>query len=146
MFENQQSLPSLRVVQTSGQRLKPRRAMSRHVKKENKISRPHASAVLADEHREAKDRPFYEIVRDGPRMPSLDVLERKEVLQVFAQRIAQLPLASKKVLAMYYYENLPISEIADCLNLPACRVDEVLTQTVGLLRNDLLNRARALNE
>jgi len=79
-------------------------------------------------------------------MPSLGVLERKEVLQVFAQRIAQLPLASKKVLAMYYYENMPISEIADCLNLPACRVDEVLTQTVGLLRNDLLNRARALNE
>ena len=144
MFENQQSLPSLRVVQTSGQRVKARRATRRHVKKENEISRPHASAILADEHGEAKDRPFYEIVRDGPRMPSLDVLERKEVLQVFAQRIARLPLASKKVLAMYYYENLPISEIADCLNLPASRVDEVLTQTVGLLRNDLLNRA--LNE
>ncbi len=113
------------------------------MKKENEISRPHASAILADEG-EAKDRPFYEIVRNGPRIPSLDVLERKEVLQVFAQRIAQLPLESKKVLAMYYYENLPISEIGDCLNLPASRVDEVLTQTVGLLRNDLLNRA--LNE
>ncbi len=55
-----------------------------------------------------------------------------------AQHIAQLPLASKKLLAMYYYENLPISEIAACFNLPACRIYETLTQTVGLLGNDVL--------
>ena len=70
-------------------------------------------------------------------MPSFDVLERKEVLPLFARRIAQLPLTSKKILAMYYYENLPTSWIAACFNLSACRVDEILTQTVGLLRNDL---------
>jgi DNA-directed RNA polymerase specialized sigma subunit len=62
------------------------------------------------------------------------VLERKEVILLLAQRIGQLPLASKKLLAMYYYENLPISEIADCFNLPGCRIYEILTQTVGLLR------------
>ena len=132
MFENQQSLPSLRVVQTCGQRLKPRRAMSRHVKKENEISRPHASAVLADEHREAKDRPFYEIVRDGPRMPSLDVLERKEVLQVFAQRIAQLPLGPKKVLAMHYHEHIPLSEIAACIGVTESLNCQIHAQTVGV--------------
>jgi len=49
-----------------------------------------------------------------------------------------LPLASKKLLAMYYYENLPISGIAGCFNLPACRIYEILRQTVGLLGNDLL--------
>jgi hypothetical protein len=54
-------------------------------------------------------------------------------------RIAvQLPLASKKLLAMYYYENLPISGIAACFNLPAWRIYEILRQTVGLLGNDLL--------
>jgi DNA-directed RNA polymerase specialized sigma subunit len=73
-----------------------------------------------------------------PLMSSLEVLEHKEVLSLLAQRIAQLPLASKKILAMYYYENLPISEIAACFNLPACHIEEILTQTVGLLRNDLL--------
>ena len=71
-------------------------------------------------------------------IPSLDVLERKELLSLLAQRIAQLPLASKKLLAMYYYENLPISGIAACFNLPGCRIYEILTQTVGLLGNDLL--------
>ena len=71
-------------------------------------------------------------------MPRLDVLERKELLPLLAQLIAQLPLGSRKLLAMYYYENLPTSWIAACFNLPACRVDEILTQTVGLLGNDLL--------
>jgi predicted DNA-binding protein YlxM (UPF0122 family) len=61
------------------------------------------------------------------------VLERKEVILLLAQRVGQLPLASKKLLAMYYYENLPISEIADCFNLPGCRIYEILTQTVGSL-------------
>jgi DNA-directed RNA polymerase specialized sigma subunit len=70
-------------------------------------------------------------------IPSLDVLERKAVLLRLAQRIAQLPMASKKLLAMYYYENLPIPEIADCFNLPGCRIYEIITQTVGLLGNDL---------
>jgi predicted DNA-binding protein YlxM (UPF0122 family) len=71
-------------------------------------------------------------------IPSSDLLERKTVLLLLAQRIAQLPMASKKLLAMYYYENLPISEIADCFNLPECRIYETLRQTVRLLGNDLL--------
>jgi DNA-directed RNA polymerase specialized sigma24 family protein len=108
------------------------------VKKQNEVSGPYATVTVADDHGDAKDRPFHEIVPDGPLMPGLEVLERKEVLPRLAQRIAQLPLASKKVLAMYYYENLPISGIAAYFNLPACRIDEILTQTVGLLQNDLL--------
>ena len=104
------------------------------MKKQNEV---YATATLADNHGDAKDWPFHETVQDGPLMPRLDVLERKELLPLLAQLIAQLPLGSRKLLAMYYYENLPTSWIAACLNLPACRVDEILTQTVGLLRNDL---------
>ncbi len=68
----------------------------------------------------------------------LDVLQRKDVLPRLAQRIAELPLWSQKMLAMYYYENLPISGIATCFDLPACRVNEILTQTVGSLRTEVL--------
>jgi DNA-directed RNA polymerase specialized sigma24 family protein len=110
-----------------------------NVKKQNEASEPYATATAAADHGDAKDWPFHEIVPDGPLMPGLDVLERKEVLPRLAERIAQLPPASKKVLAMYYYENLPISGIAACFDLPARRINEILTQTVGLLRNDLLN-------
>jgi RNA polymerase sigma factor FliA len=86
---------------------------------------------------DAQDRPFHGIIRDGRAMPSFDVLERKEVFPLLARRIAQLPLTSKKILAMYYYENLSISEIAACFDLHACRIDQILTQTVGLLENYL---------
>lgn len=56
------------------------------------------------------------------RFPAWDVFERKEVLPLLAQRIAQLPLASKKLLAMYYYDNLP--NIRDCgLLQSACMPD-----------------------
>jgi DNA-directed RNA polymerase specialized sigma24 family protein len=109
------------------------------VKKQDEVSGPHAAETIPDDHGDARDRPFHEIVRDGRSIPGFDVLERTEVLPLLAQRIAQLPLMSKKILAMCYYENLSISEIAACFNLPACRIDEILTQTVGLLGNYLLN-------
>src|SRR5580692_11806793 len=88
---------------------KPHTASRRNVKKQNAVSGPYATATLTDEHDDTRDQPFYEIVPDGFSIPSLDVLERKELLSLLAQRIAQLPLASKKLLAMYYYENLESS-------------------------------------
>ena len=108
------------------------------MKKQNDVSGPYATVILTNEHVDTKDQPFHEIVPDGFSIPSLNVLEQKEVLPLLAQRIAELPLVSKKVLAMYYYENLPISGIAACFNLPACRIYEILKETVGLLGNDLL--------
>ena len=99
----------------------------------------YTTATIPDDHGDARDRLFHEIVRDGRPIPNFDALDRKEVLPLLAQRIAQLPLMSKKILAMCYYENLSISEIAACFNLPASRIDEILTQTVGLLGNYLLN-------
>jgi DNA-directed RNA polymerase specialized sigma subunit len=107
-------------------------------KKQIDVSGPYATVTLTDEHGDTKDQPFHAIVPDNFSIPGLNVLERKEVLPLLAQRIAQLPLASKKLLAMYYYENLPISGIAACFNLPAWRIYEILRQTVGLLGNDLL--------
>ena len=109
------------------------------MKKQDEVSQTHATEAIPDDHGDVRDRLFHEFVRDGRSIPGFDALERKEVLPLLAQRIAQLPLMSKKVLAMCYYENLSISEIAACFNLPASRIDEILIQTVGLLGNYLLN-------
>ena len=109
------------------------------MKKQDELSQAQATETIPGDYGDARDRLFHEIVRDGRLIPGFDALERKEVLPLLAQRIAQLPLMSKKILAMCYYENLSISEIAACFNLPACRIDEILTQTVGLLGNYLLN-------
>jgi len=109
------------------------------VKKQDEVSQTHATEAIPDDHGDARDRLSHEIGRDGRSINRFDALQRKEVLPILAQRIAQLPLISKKILAMCYYENLSISEIAACFNLPASRIDEILTQTVGLLGNYLLN-------
>jgi RNA polymerase sigma factor (sigma-70 family) len=72
-------------------------------------------------------------------VPALDQVERKKTVTLLALRIAQLPQVPKKVLAMYYCENMPLSEIAACFGLTEYRIRQIRTKTVALLRNDLLS-------
>jgi len=67
-----------------------------------------------------------------------DPSDRNKVRELFAQRIAQLPQIPKKVLAMYYYENLRPAEIATGLGLTENEIELIRTQTVRLLRNKLV--------
>ena len=70
------------------------------MKNQDEVSQTRATETIPDDHGDPRDRLFHEIVRDGRSMPGFGALERKEVLPLFAQRIAQLPLMSKKILAM----------------------------------------------
>jgi RNA polymerase sigma factor for flagellar operon FliA len=92
-----------------------------------------------DEQSEVEDQSLHEIIPDDSCVAPLDVLERKEVLSLLAQRMEQLPAIPKKVLAMYYYENMRLSEIAACFGLTESRICQIHTQTVGQLRNYLVN-------
>ena len=67
-----------------------------------------------------------------------DPSDRNEVLELLAQRIAQLPRIPKKVLAMYYYENFPPAEIATEFGMTENEIELIRTQTVTLLQNDLV--------
>ena len=91
-----------------------------------------------DEQSEFEDQSMHEIIPDDSCIPALDVLERKEVLSLLTQRMAELPDMAKKVLAMYYYENMRLSEIAACFRLTESRICQIHTQTIGLLRNYLV--------
>jgi len=86
-----------------------------------------------------EDQSLHEIIPDDSCIAPLNALERKEVLSLLAQRMEQLPPVPKKVLAMYYYENMRLSEIAACFGLTESRICQIHTQTVGLLRNYLVN-------
>jgi RNA polymerase sigma factor FliA len=66
---------------------------------------------------------------------ALDVLERREVLALLAQRMAKLPDIQKKILALYYHENKQLSEIATHFGLTEARTIQIHQQTVELLRN-----------
>jgi RNA polymerase sigma factor for flagellar operon FliA len=92
-----------------------------------------------DEQSEFKDQSMHEIIPDDSCIPALDALERKEVLSLLIQRMAELPDMPKKVLVMYYYENMRLSEIAACFRLTESRICQIHTQTIGLLRNYLVS-------
>lgn len=64
--------------------------------------------------------------------------DRNKILKLLAQRIAQLPRIPKKILAMYYYENLRPAQIATGLGLTENETELIRTQTVRLIRNKLV--------
>jgi RNA polymerase sigma factor for flagellar operon FliA len=94
---------------------------------------------LDEDQGETEDQSLHDIIPDESWVSALDVLERKEVLSLLAQRMAKLPEMQKKVLAMYYYENMKLSEIAACFGLTESRICQIHTQTVGVLRTHLAN-------
>ena len=64
-------------------------------------------------------------------------LKRKEIISLLAERMAQLPELQKKVLAMYYYENMQLSKIAAIFGVTESRICQIRGQAVALLRNYL---------
>src|SRR5580693_9602741 len=90
------------------------------------------------EQSELEDQSMHEIIPDDSCISALDVLDRKEVLSLLTQRMAELPDTPKKVLAMYYYENMRLSEIAACFRVSESRICQIHTQTIGLLREFLV--------
>ena len=67
-----------------------------------------------------------------------DPSDCNKVLELLTQHIAHLPRIPKIVLAMYYYENLRLAEIATGLGLTENEIELIRTQAVRLLRNKLV--------
>jgi RNA polymerase sigma factor for flagellar operon FliA len=49
-------------------------------------------------------------------------MERKDILALLARRMVKLPTIPKKVLAMYYCENMRLLDIAKCFGLAESRL------------------------
>ena len=63
-----------------------------------------------------------------------DNLEKAELLQLLTQRIAELPDIPRKILAMYYFENMRLAEIAEVFDLTESRICQIHAQTILGLR------------
>lgn len=77
---------------------------------------------------------LHEIIPDESQIPAREGLERKELVQMMADRIEKLPPIPKKVLAMYYFENMRIAEIAAAFGVTDGRISQIHTQAVLSLR------------
>jgi predicted DNA-binding protein YlxM (UPF0122 family) len=66
-------------------------------------------------------------------MQESDSLEQRECVLQLAERIGELPPIQKKLLAMYYFENLPLAEIAAQLGLSKIVACQILVETSARL-------------
>jgi RNA polymerase sigma factor FliA len=72
------------------------------------------------------------------RSPSSGGFQRQKVILLLAQRIAQLRPMQKKVLAMYYHQNMQLAEIGDRFGMSEARIWQILMRTLSLLRDYVL--------
>jgi RNA polymerase sigma factor for flagellar operon FliA len=106
-------------------------------------SRP-VTFIAIDQTTEGDDSPgasLHELLPDETDTTGRERMEKSEVLQLMAQRIAELPDIPKKILAMYYFENMRLAEIAAVFGLTESRICQIHSQTILGLRG-YLGRAR----
>lgn len=99
--------------------------------------RPVSFVPLDDElaGEEGSDSRFHEKIRDQNQEDALQILERNEIMQLVAEQVQKMPEQTRKILAMYYYENMRLAEIAVVFNLTEGRISQIHTQAVLSLRN-----------
>jgi RNA polymerase sigma factor FliA len=77
---------------------------------------------------------LHELLADEQDTTGRETLERAEVAQILTDRIARLPEIPRKILAMYYFENLRLAEIAAVFGLTESRICQIHAQTILGLR------------
>jgi RNA polymerase sigma factor for flagellar operon FliA len=86
------------------------------------------------EHEESDGTSMHEFIADESDVPVRDRMEKDELMQLVAKRIEELPDIPKKILAMYYFENMRLAEIAAVFGLTESRICQIHAQTVLNLR------------
>lgn len=77
---------------------------------------------------------LYEIIADGNGESPLDNVSNNELKQVIFERLKELPEMQRKVLALYYMEDMHLREIAEVFSLTESRICQIHAQAVIALR------------
>jgi len=72
------------------------------------------------------------------------VMEREEIKRVIVQSIQELPEKEKKVLVLYYYEELTLKEIGKVLEVTESRVSQLHTKAILRLRAKLTHYRKGI--
>lgn len=96
-----------------------------------------ATFIAIDQRSESEDSAgpsLHDLLADPNDVTGRDRLEKEEMLQLMAQRIKELPDIPRKILAMYYFENMRLAEIAAVFSLTESRICQIHSQTILGLR------------
>lgn len=82
---------------------------------------------------------------ESPRVLNPDAtIEKEEIRRVIKQAITELPEKEKKVLVLYYYENLTLREIGQILEVTESRISQLHTKAIIRLRAKLTSRRKGI--
>ena len=79
----------------------------------------------------------YESLADPRQENPMDGTFRREVAKLIAERLNQLPEMQRKVLALYYYEDLRLREIAEAFGLTESRICQIHAQAILAIKSYL---------
>ncbi|MBT3666458.1 MAG: FliA/WhiG family RNA polymerase sigma factor [Opitutae bacterium] len=79
--------------------------------------------------------PLSETISDPTEQDASEKTEYREKVLLLRDKIKNLPDPQKKILMLYYYEELKLSEIAHIFGLSEGRISQILSQSVLTLRS-----------
>jgi RNA polymerase sigma factor for flagellar operon FliA len=90
---------------------------------------------------ESEGPSLHELLADESDVTGREKVEKQELVELLTQRISELPDIPRKILAMYYFENMRLAEIAAVFGLTESRICQIHSQSILGLRA-FLGRAR----
>jgi len=72
------------------------------------------------------------------------MVEREEIKNIIVKAISDLPDKEKKVLILYYYEDLTLKEIGEILKVTESRISQLHTKAIMRLRSKLLTIKKSM--
>lgn len=78
---------------------------------------------------------LYELVPDESEESPVELASRNELKQVVFERLKELPEMQRKVLALYYLEDMHLREIAEAFGLTESRICQIHAQAILALRS-----------
>ncbi|MCX7866158.1 sigma-70 family RNA polymerase sigma factor [Limisphaera sp. VF-2] len=96
--------------------------------------RPAAFVCLDAAGGEDETGALYDVVADPNGEGPDEVAARRELKQIILQRLREMPEIQRKVLAMYYVEDLRLREIAEAFGLTESRICQIHAQAILSLR------------
>jgi len=85
-------------------------------------------AVMGNEEVDGTDP--YESLPDESQENPVDGVSRRELTRLILERLQKLPETQRKVLALYYFEDLRLREIAEAFNLTESRICQIHVQAI----------------
>jgi RNA polymerase sigma factor for flagellar operon FliA len=78
-----------------------------------------------------------ESIADTTQEDPVDGASRRELTRLIFERLQQLPEIQRKVLALYYFEDLRLREIAEAFGLTESRICQIHAQAILAIKTDL---------